>query len=164
VRVNPRVAAELLRPDSGLTDLEEETGKRFHFEGGDALPLDTFHLVESGSREEIEERALPFQVGEEVLVTIEEPHMYNVDDAVARVDSYIVSVTGAGSHIGEQRMVRIESVGRSAATAVLLDSDGNVVQAGANGGGGEKVESSASGGRSRRGSRGGRRRSRAGKN
>src|SRR3954452_18194073 len=136
IRVNPRVAAELLRPDSGLTDLEEETGKRFHFEGGDALPLDTFHVVETGSREEIEERALPFQVGEEVLVSIEEPHMYNVDDAVARVDSYIVSVPGAGPHVGEQRMVRIETVGRSAATAALLDSDGNVVTAGSKWGGG----------------------------
>jgi ribonuclease G len=162
VRVNPRVAAELLSPDSGLTDLEEDTGKRFHFEGGDALPLDTFHVVETGSREEIEERALPFQVGEEVLVSIEEPHMYNVDDAVARVESYIVSVTGAGPHVGEQRMVRIESVGRSAATAALLDSEGNVVQASSNGGGGEKLESSSSSGRRRRGSRGGRRRSRAG--
>ncbi len=164
IRVNPRVAAELLRPDSGLTDLEEETGKRFHFEGGDALSLDTFHVVETGSREEIEERALPFQVGEEVLVSIEEPHMYNVDDAVARVDSYIVSVAGAGPHVGEQRMVRIESVGRSAATALLLDSEGNIVQAGANGDGGEKLESSTSGGRRRRGSRGGRRRSSASKN
>jgi ribonuclease G len=161
IRVNPRVAAELLRADSGLTDLEEETGKRFHFEGGEALPLDTFHVVETGTREEIEERALPFRVGNEVLVTIEEPHMYNVDDAVARVDSYIVSVTGGGSHVGEQRMVRIESVGRSSATASLLDSEGNVVPA-SNGDGGEKVESSASGGRRRRGSRGGRRRSRAG--
>jgi ribonuclease G len=161
IRVNPRVAAELLRADSGLTDLEEETGKRFHFEGGEALRLDTFHVVETGTREEIEERALPFRVGNEVLVTIEEPHMYNVDDAVARVDSYIVSVTGGGPHVGEQRMVRIESVGRSSATASLLDSEGNVVPA-SNGDGGEKVESSASGGRRRRGSRGGRRRSRAG--
>jgi len=165
IRVNPRVAAELLHPESGLTELEEETGKRFHFEGGDALPLDTFHVVETGNRDQIEERALPFQVGEEVLVSIEEPHMYNVDDAIARVDSYIVSVTGGGPHVGEQRMVRIESVGRSAATAALLDSDGNVVESSANGSGdasGEKLESSASGGRRRRGSRGGRRRSKAG--
>ena len=48
VRVNPRVAGELLRPESGLTELEEETGKRFHFEGGEALPLDTFEVVEAG--------------------------------------------------------------------------------------------------------------------
>ena len=154
VRVNPRVAGELLRPESGLTELEEETGKRFHFEGGEALPLDTFDVVEAGDNAEIEERALPFQVGDEVLVTIEEPHMYNVDDAVARVESYIVSVTGGGPHVGERRMVRIESVGRSAATASLLDSEG----VNANG---EKLESAASGGsggRRRRGSRGGRRR------
>jgi ribonuclease G len=156
IRVNPRVAAQLLQPDSGLTELEEETGKRFHFEGGDALPLSTFEVGETGSNEEIEQRALPFQVGDEVLVTIEEPHMYNVDDAVARVDAYIVSVIGGGQHVGERRMVRIETVGRSSATASLLDGNGAVSADG------EKVESSASGRRRRRGSRGGRRRSRAG--
>ena len=158
IRVNPLVAGELTKPDSGLAELEAESGKRFHFEGGDALPLDTFAVVESGGREEIEQRALPFSVGDEVLVTIEEPHMYNVDDAVARVESYIVSVTGAGPHVGERRMVRIESVGRSAATAALLDGEGEVVVAGTNG---EGLESASSGGRGRRGSRGGRRRSRA---
>jgi ribonuclease G len=152
VRVNPRVAGELLSPDSGLTELEEETGKRFHFEGGDALPLETFDVVEAGDNAEIEQRALPFQVGDEVLVTIEEPHMYNVDDAVARVESYIVSVTGGGPHVGERRMVRIESVGRSAATASLLNGDSGEA-------GGEKLESAASSeGRGRRRSRGGRRR------
>jgi ribonuclease G len=162
IRVNPRVAEALLKPESGLTELEEETGKRFHFEGGEALRLDTFHLVESGGQEEIEQRALPFQIGNEVLVTIEEPHMYNVDDAVARVDAYIVSVTNGGPHVGEQRMVRIETVGRSAATASLLDEEGNVVETASNGGGGE-LESRSSGGRRRRGSRGGRGRSKASK-
>ena len=108
------------REDSALLELEEESGKHFHFEGGEALPLDTFEVVDQGTRAEIEERALPFQVGEEVLVTIEEPHMYNADDAVARVDSYIVSVTGGGRFVGERRLVRIESVGRSAATASLV--------------------------------------------
>jgi ribonuclease G len=161
VRVNPRVAGELLSPDSGLIELEEETGKSFHFEGGDALPLDTFDVMETGKREEIEERALPFRVGDEVLVTIEEPHMYNVDDAVARVDAYIVSVTGGGAHVGERRLVRIDGVGRSSATASLLEGNGSVSPGD---GEGEKVESAASGGRRRRGSRGGRRRSRAGGN
>jgi ribonuclease G len=119
VRVNPKVAAKLIEPDSGLAELEEETGRQFHFEGGDALAIDTFELVESGSRDQIEERALPFKVGEEVLVTIDEPHMYNADDAVARIDSYIVSVTGGGHHVGERKLVRIERVERSAAVASL---------------------------------------------
>ena len=164
VRVNPKVAAELLREESPLHELEEDSGKHFHFEGGDALSLDTFEVVDSGSRAEIEERALPFQVGDEVLVRIEEPHMYNVDDAVARVDSYIVSVTGAGRFVGDRRLVRIESVGRAAATASLVggaeEDNGNGADD-AEGGSpnGDPVESSSS--RRRRGRRGGRRRSRA---
>jgi ribonuclease G len=126
LRVNPKVAAELIEPDSGLAELEEETGKQFHFEGGDALGIDTFALVEAGSREQIEERALPFKVGEEVVVTIEEPHMYNADDAVARIDSYIVSVSGGGPFVGSRKMVRIERVERAAAVASLLgDPAGN---------------------------------------
>ncbi len=148
VRVNPHVAAELVAEGSGLAELEAETGKHFHFEGGEALAIDTYEVVDRGTRAEIEERALPFRVGEEVLVTIEEPHMYDADDAIARVDSYIVSVGGGGGHIGERRLVRIDSVARSAATASLLDANG------------EKLESPPSG--RRRGRRGGRRRSRAG--
>jgi ribonuclease G len=126
LRVNPKVAAKLIEPDSGLAELEEETGRQFHFEGGDALSIDSFTLVEAGSRAQIEERALPFKVGEEVVVTIEEPHMYNADDAVARIDSYIVSVSGGGPYIGSRKMVRIERVERAAAVASLLgDPAGN---------------------------------------
>jgi ribonuclease G len=119
LRVNPKVAAELIDPDSGLSELEAETGKEFHFEGGEALAVDTFEMVESGSREKIQERALPFKVGEEVLVSIEEPHMYNADDAVARIDSYIVSITGGGPFVGKRKLVRIERVERAAAVASL---------------------------------------------
>ncbi len=150
VRVNPKVAAQLIDPESGLAELEAETGKQFHFEGGDALAIETFEVVESGTREAIEARALPFKVGEEVLVKIEEPHMYNADDAVARVDSYIVSVSGAGRFVGERKLVRIEEVARAAAVASLLgESNGN----GAGEGGDGQLESSPS--RSARRGRGG---------
>ena len=159
LRVNPKAVRELTDPDSGLAELETETGKQFHFEGGDALPIDTFDLVESGSREEIEERALPFKVGEEVLVKIDEPHMYNADDAVARIDSYIVSVTGGGRFVGERKLVRIEEVARSAATASLPGVEASNGSGGGEGDGSE-LHSGASRSRSR-GRRGGRGRSRA---
>jgi ribonuclease G len=152
IRVHPRVAAELIDPEAGLAELEDELGKQFHFEGGDALAIATFEVVESGSEAQITERALPFKVGEEVLVKIEEPHMYNVDDAIARIDSYIVSVTGGGPFVGERKLVRIERVERAAAVASLPG-----VEALGNG----QLESSSSGGPRRRGRRGGRRRSRA---
>jgi ribonuclease G len=159
IRVNPKVAHELTDPESELAEIEEETGKRFHFEGGEALPIDTFAVVEQGKREEIEERALPFKVGEEVLVQIDEPHMYNDADAVARIDSYIVSVTGGGPFVGERKMVRIDEVERSAAIASLLNGDSpNGAAKGEENG--SQLDSSAPS-RKRRGRRGGRGRSRA---
>ncbi len=154
IRVNPKVAAELLREDSGLREFEEENDKHFHFEGGDALPIDTFELIESGTREEVAARALPFQADDEVLVQIEEPHMYNANDAIARVDSYIVSIKGAGRFVGERRMVRIESVDRAAATAVLLGEDGEPLEIEERSSDEEALESTPR--RRRRGRRGGR--------
>jgi ribonuclease G len=160
LRVHPKVAAELIDPESGLAELEAETGKQFHFEGGDALSIDTFEVVETGSRAEIEERALPFKVGEEVLVKIDEPHMYNADDAVARVDSYIVSVTGGGRFVGERKLVRIERVERAAAVASLPPGETSNGSAESADGeeNGSQLESAASRSR-RRGRRGGRGRS-----
>jgi ribonuclease G len=48
-----------------------------------------------------------------------------VDDAVAKIDGYIISVAGGGAHVGEKRMVRIEEAGRTSATAVLIDDHGS---------------------------------------
>jgi ribonuclease G len=162
VRLHPKVAAILVGgagQDGPLLEIEAETGKHFHFEGSEALPIDHFDVVLEGSNDEVEERALPFREGEEVLVQIEEPHMYNEDDAVAKLDGYIVSVLGAASLVGERTLVRIERVGRSAAQASLVNPPAG---APTNGGGEEESESAAPSAsanrRRRRGRRGGRRR------
>jgi ribonuclease G len=159
LRINPRVSAVFTRDGAKiLRQLEEQTGKWFHFEGSEGLPLDHFAVTMEGTREAVAERALPFREGDEVLVTIVEPHMYNVDDAVAKIDGYIVSVTGGGRHVGEKRLVRIDEVGRTAAVATLVDNgNGPSSEADAAAGDEDGVESAAR----RRGRRGGRRRSRA---
>ena len=48
IRVNPRVAAKLTEEGSGLIELEEETGKDFHFEGGEALAVDDLRGLRGG--------------------------------------------------------------------------------------------------------------------
>ncbi len=129
VQLNPRVSTQFTGNSSRvLSALESETGKFFHFEGTEGLPLNHFAVTFEGTREEVEERALPFRQGDEVLVEIVEPHMYEPDDAVAKLDGYIISIAGAAGEIGEKRMVRIDEVGRTAATALLLDEEGNVVR------------------------------------
>jgi ribonuclease G len=157
VQMNPRVSAQFTGNGARvLHALEEATGRTFHFEGSEGLPLDHFAVTMEGARDEVEERAVPFREGDEVLVHIVEPHMYDVDDAVAKIDGYIVSVAGAGPLVGEKRLVRIEQAGRTSATAVLVDPTGAAGQPGTSDDG-DDVQS----GTRRRGRRGGRRRSRA---
>ncbi|MHB1468739.1 MAG: Rne/Rng family ribonuclease [Solirubrobacteraceae bacterium] len=129
VQINPRVTGQLTGHGSRvLQALESETGRFFHFEGSEGLPLEHFAITFEGSNEDVQERALPFREGDEVLVEIVEPHMYDVDDAVAKLDGYIISISGASSYVGEKRLVRIEEVARTAARAVLLDESGEPIR------------------------------------
>jgi ribonuclease G len=128
VQINSRVSTQFTGHNSRvLHALEAQTAKSFLFEGSEGLTMDHFAITFMGSRAEVEERALPFRQGDEVLVDIVEPHMYDVDDAVAKIDGYIISIAGAASCVGEKRMVRIHEVGRTAASALLLDEAGEVV-------------------------------------
>src|SRR4051795_11906728 len=124
LRLNPKVTAWFIADSAReLHALEAETGKFFHFEGSDGLPLDHFAVTMEGTRAEIEEHAVPFRAGEEVHVNLVEPHMYNEDDAVAKVDGYLIDVVNGVPFVGEKKLVRIEQAGRTMATAVLVGAD-----------------------------------------
>ena len=159
LQMNPRVSAEFTRDEARvLRQIEEETGKWFHFEGSEGLPLDHFAVVLEDDLKRVVERAVPFREGEEVHVEIVEPHMYSPGDAVAKVDGYIISITGGGDYVGEKHLVRIEEAGRTSAVATLVDAP--LVTSSSNGDGdendsGDELESKPR----RRGRRGGRRRS-----
>jgi ribonuclease G len=120
VRMNPKVTAYFTADGARmLHGLEEETNRFFHFTGSEGLPLDHFAIVEAGPRAEIEEQSVPFREGEEVHVDIVEPHMYSEDDAVAKVDGYLIEVADAIGYVGEKMLVRIEQADRTAARASL---------------------------------------------
>ncbi len=167
VRMHPGVSGEFTGQGARvLHQLEAETGMFFHFTGTEGLPLDHFDVLREGGNDDILEEAVPFREGDEVLVQIVEPHMYNVDDAVAKIDGYIVSVEEGGRFVGSKRLVRIVEAGRTAAVAVLVaghdqqpDGDGRPA-AEADGDGSDEDDAVDSKPR-RRGRRGGRRRSAA---
>ena len=120
VRMNPKVTAYFTADGARrLHELEEATGRFFSFTGSEGLPLDHFTVVEEGARAQIEEQSVPFREGEEVHVDIVEPHMYSEDDAVAKVDGYLIEVVDGIAYVGEKMLVRIEQAGRTAARAVL---------------------------------------------
>jgi ribonuclease G len=154
LQMNPRVTAEFTANEGRvLRQVEEDTGKVFVFEGSEGLPLGHFVVLGEGTREAVIERAVPFREGEEVHVEIVEPHMYSPGDAVAKIDGYIISVRGGTRYVGEKHLVRIEEVGRTSATASLVDVPGDL-----DGSGGDSSDGLESKPR-RRGRRGGRRRS-----
>ncbi len=98
--------------------------------------------------------------------------MYDEDAGVGKLDGYVISVVGAGRLIGEKHLVRIEKVGRSSASAVLVDPSVGAT-GGPDGSGSTSASGSSSGDpadgeaaeevpkRRRRGSRGGRGRRKA---
>jgi ribonuclease G len=160
LQMNPRVSAEFTANDARvLHAVEADTGKWFHFQGSEGLPLEHFAVLMEGEREQVLERALPFREGEEVYVEIVEPHMYNPHDAVAKIDGYIISVQGATDSVGQKRLVRIEEVGRTQATAVLIDNGTGADSGGSQGGKKSTDADELESGDRRRGRRGGRRRS-----
>jgi ribonuclease G len=124
VRCNPRVT-HIFTGDGArmLEALEAETGHWFAFEGSDGLALDHFAITAEGSREEIVEQSVPFRAGEEVHLDLVEPHMYHPDDAVAKIDGYLIEIANGIPFVGSKRLVRIEEAGRTVARAVLLGAD-----------------------------------------
>jgi ribonuclease G len=159
IQMNPRVSAEFTGNEARvLREVEHDTGKYFGFEGSEGLPLDHFAVVLEGKRDEVLERAVPFREGEEVHVEIVEPHMYSPGDAVAKVDGYLISITGGGPYVGEKHLVRIEEAGATAAVASLVDADPAIATDSSDA---EDSEDGLESGNRRRGRRGGRRRSSA---
>jgi len=122
VEVHPKVAAMLIgQGGAKLKEIEEETHKFFSFEGLDTIPIDTFEVSAEGSREAIQRASLPVAEGDDVRLRIEEPHMYNTNDGIARIDGYVVSVTGAGKMVGQDKRIHIDSVSRTCAYGSLVE-------------------------------------------
>ena len=129
VEVHPKVAAMLIgQGGAKLKEIEEETGKYFSFEGLDTIPIDTFEISAEGSREAIQRASLPVAEGDEVRLRIEEPHMYNTADGIARIDGYVVSVAGAGDLVGQDRKIHIDSVSRTCAYGTVVEESAQAAE------------------------------------
>lgn len=124
VEVGSQVAGFLLSNGAErLLALRKETGKHIVVEGVSHLRPDALGISAEGSREVIERAGLPVTEGEELDLTINEEHVYNHRDGVARLDGgYVVSVAGARDLVGKTVRVRIESASRSCAHAHLAES------------------------------------------
>jgi len=123
VEVHPKVAGVLLKGDgSRVRELEKQTGKLFSLEGVAHLSGDELRVSAEGSREVIERVSLPVVAGQILELTIEEEHVYNRRDGIARVNGYPVCVTGAAGVVGRKSSVLIEEATRYCAYGRLANN------------------------------------------
>ena len=122
VELNAEVAGILIGPGaSRLEELERETGRHFAFKTRPRVSPSHFVVLKEGKGSAIDPDAFPVSVGQELEVELEEAHKHEERDAIARLNGYVVTVTGGGGHVGEKVKVRIERATRTAAYAVLAD-------------------------------------------
>jgi ribonuclease G len=123
VELPSRVAGILIGPaGSRLAEIERETGKVFAFETSDDLAPAHFEVLAEGVAADIELRALPVTPGDVLELKLVEPHLLQPEDAIARLDGYVVSVAGGAARIGKKVPVRIERATRTVAYAAIAQA------------------------------------------
>jgi len=121
VEVNPAVAALLIGAGgSNLKKLERETGKSIFIKGADSCHLETMNLQALGARDEVERRALPVQIGDQIELRVEEPHVNNSGDGIARLEGYVIDIEGGGKLVGEKVKVEVVKAFRTYARARIV--------------------------------------------
>ena len=130
VLLHPSVAAVLIGSGgSNLATLEEETGKGIYVKGSFDQKVEDIVVAAVGTREDVEKKALPVAAGDLIDVVIEEPHMTNSRDGIARLEGYVIDVEGAGRMIGTRVKAKVTKVFKTYARARLVSTDDSVAQA-----------------------------------
>jgi ribonuclease G len=122
IELNAQVAGILIGPSaSRLDELEKETGRRFAIKTRPRVAPSHFTVLEEGPAAKIDPQAFPVSPGQELELELEETHLHEDEDAIARLNGYVITVADAGGSVGKKVKVRIEHAGRTSAHAVLVD-------------------------------------------
>lgn len=120
LEVNQKVAAMLIGSNgSNLKKMEEETHKSIFIRGSATMHQEKYRIIMVGEEKEVSRKASPVARGQVCDVKIEEPHLTNPYDGIARIQGFIIDVQAAGSHVGERVEVEITEVAKTYARARL---------------------------------------------
>lgn len=123
VEVHPSVASLLIGVGgSNLKELERETERSIYIRGSDDCHLEEMNMKALGTKREVEEHALPVRAGQVLDLKVEEPHVTNVWDGIARVEGYVIDIEGAGERVGEKVRVEITKAFRTYAKGKILSA------------------------------------------
>lgn len=118
VEANPLVAARLIGSGGvSLRDLEDKTNKSLYIRGSAMHHIESVTIKPIHDNDDMPERTLPVKTGEVLQVKVEEPHVSNLNDGIARIDGFVLNIEGGGVMIGETIPVEVERVFRTYAKA-----------------------------------------------
>ncbi len=123
VEVHPSVAALLIGAGgTNLRALENETGKSIYIRGSDQCHIENMVVRAVGTKEDVEAKALPVRPGQVLEVKVEEPHVSNLWDGIARIEGYVLDVEGGAKLVGEKVRVEVTKVHRTYAKAKVVEA------------------------------------------
>ncbi|MTI84801.1 MAG: Rne/Rng family ribonuclease [Firmicutes bacterium] len=121
VEANPMVAARLIGSGgANLRELENRTGKTVYIRGSLGQHIESVSIKPLHNQADIQAATLPVRPGQVLEVRVEEPHISNLSDGIARMNGYILDIEGAGSMVGETVPVEVSKVHRTYAKARVL--------------------------------------------
>ncbi|PKM79263.1 MAG: ribonuclease G, partial [Firmicutes bacterium HGW-Firmicutes-13] len=122
LEVNQSVAALLIGSNGiNLKKLEEETNKAIFIRGSDSMHIEKYKILMIGEEREVSRLASPVNLGQVYRVKIEEPHLTNPYDGIARVQGFIIDVQAGGAYVGKDVEIEITEVAKTFAKAKLLN-------------------------------------------
>lgn len=121
VEAHPLVAARLIGSGgANLRELESKTGKNLYIRGSQGQHIESVSIRPLYDKEEVRAHTLPVKPGQVLEVRVEEPHVSNNNDGIARIDGFILDIEGAGSLVGETVPVEVSKVYHTYARARLV--------------------------------------------
>ncbi|HAP94092.1 MAG TPA: ribonuclease G [Desulfotomaculum sp.] len=121
VEAHPLVAARFIGSGgTNLRELEQKTGKNMYIRGSQVQHIESVTMRPLHDKAEIRAQTLPVRPGQMLEVKVEEPHVSNTNDGIARINGFILDIKGAGSLVGETVPVEIGKVYRTYARARVI--------------------------------------------
>jgi len=121
LEVHPSVASVVIGSGgSRLSQMESRYEKYIFIKGNDSLHPEEIRIKAVGSRSKLENLAMPVREGQILDVVIDEIHVSNPNDGIARVDGYVIDVEEGADLLGEKVRVEIYKTFRTYARARLI--------------------------------------------
>jgi ribonuclease G len=121
LEVHPSVASVVIGTGgSRLSQLEQRYGKYIFIKGKEELHPEEIRVKAVGSKIKLENLAMPVHEGQIIDVVVDEVHVSNPSDGIARVDGYIIDIDEGANLLGSKVRVQICKAYRTYAKARLI--------------------------------------------